>query len=124
MHDRCTRTAIWPRPAKGCRSDVLVLTSRDRSLDLLRLRYPRLVERLLADRLPEPYARAGLVGWDQKRPSTLQGRHDLSSRRGMEVVAAILEIANGAPRNIRPFGELLLCPVQQATGGAALFGRQ
>ncbi len=78
----------------------------------------------LANGLPKPHPWAGLVGWDQQRPAPLQGRYDLGCRRGVEVMSPVLEVTDGAARDIRPFGELLLGPVQKATGGTALFGRQ
>jgi hypothetical protein len=37
-------------------------------------------------------------------------------------MAAILEIADRAARDIRPFCEFLLRPVQKAAGGTALLG--
>jgi hypothetical protein len=54
----------------------------------------------------------------------LQGRDDLCRSRWVEMMATILEIANGAARNVCLFGEFLLGPVQETTGGTALFGRQ
>ena len=40
------------------------------------------------------------------------------------MVTAVLEVADGAARNLRLLGEFLLGPVQETTGGTALFGTQ
>jgi hypothetical protein len=42
----------------------------------------------------------------------------------MEVMAAILEVTNGAARHVCLFGEFLLGPIQEATGGTTLFRGQ
>jgi hypothetical protein len=76
--------------------------------------------RSLGQRLPKPHTGTGLIGGNQQRSAAFQGCHDLGCRRGVKVMATILEVTNGAARDIRPFGEFLLGPVQEATGGTAL----
>jgi hypothetical protein len=78
--------------------------------------------RILGHGLPEPHPGAGLAGWDQQRPAFFQGRDDLGCRRGVEVMAPVLEVPDGAARDVRACGEFLLGPVQEATGGTALLG--
>ena len=79
------------------------------------------MDRVLGQRPSEPHPRPGFVRRDQKSTARFKGLNDLGSRPGVQGMTPVLEITDGTARDVRPFGEFLLGPVQEATGGTALF---